>query len=139
MKNIMYAVWLGALFSLSTFGQQASADLILVNGKVFTADLGRPSAEAVAIRGERIVAVGSSYEVKRLANAKTRLIDLQGRIVIPGINDAHFHFMPDPQGFHLQFNSQEPSWTETVEAVKDRSEDAKRTVDFRRYRHQCFI
>lgn len=119
MKKIIYLIFLGALLSFSAFGQQVPADLILLNGKVFTAELGKPYAEAVAIRGERILAVGSSDEIKRLANAKTRVIDLQGRTVIPGINDAHFHFSPVPQGFHLQFKSEEPSWTETLEALKD--------------------
>jgi predicted amidohydrolase YtcJ len=119
MKTMVYFVLLGAVFSFSAaFAQESSADLILLNGKVFTADLDTPSAEAVAIRGERILAVGSSDEIKRLANAKTRLLDLQGRTVIPGINDAHFHFMPDPQGYRLQLKSQEPSWSETLEAVK---------------------
>jgi predicted amidohydrolase YtcJ len=120
MKTIAYFVILSVILSFSpAFAQESSADLILHNGKVFTADLEQPSAEAVAIRGERILAVGPSDEIKRLANAKTRLLDLQGRTVIPGINDAHFHFMPDPQGSRLQFNSQEPSWSETLEAVKN--------------------
>ncbi|MEO7658440.1 MAG: amidohydrolase [Pyrinomonadaceae bacterium] len=123
MKNILYVVFLSALLSLSALGQQVSADLILHNGKVFTADSGKPSAEAIAIRGERILAVGSSDEIKRLANAKTRLIDLQGRTVIPGINDAHFHFMPDPKGYQLQFKTLEPSWAETLEAVKNAVEE----------------
>ena len=64
MKNIVYVVFLSALLSLPTFGQQVSADLILLNGKVFTADLGKPSAEAVAIRGKRIIAVGTNKEIE---------------------------------------------------------------------------
>jgi predicted amidohydrolase YtcJ len=120
MKNIVYVVFLSAVFSLSAFGQQATADLILLNGKVFTADLTKPSDEAIVIRGERIFTVGSNDEIKKLAGAKTRLIDLQDRVVIPGINDAHFHFMPKPpQGFNLEFKSLEPSWSETVEAIKN--------------------
>jgi hypothetical protein len=65
--------------------------LILYGGKIFTADSDRPWAEAVAIRGERIVAVGADEEVLALREAATRLMDLQGRTVIPGINDAHIH------------------------------------------------
>lgn len=120
MKTLLEVLLLSAIFSVSAaFAQRSSAELILLNGKVCTGDMDTPAVEAVAIRGERIVAVGSSDEIKRLANANTRLIDLQGRTVIPGINDSHFHFMPDPQGFRLRFNSQEPSWTETIEAVTD--------------------
>lgn len=69
----------------------AAPDLVLTGGKVFTADPARPWAEAVAIRGERIVAVGSTDEVSRLAGTATRRIALDGRVVVPGFNDAHDH------------------------------------------------
>ncbi|HET7456111.1 MAG TPA: amidohydrolase [Gemmatimonadaceae bacterium] len=65
--------------------------LILTGGKVFTADSTHPWAEALAIRGERIVAVGTTADVRRLAGRATREIALGGRVVIPGINDAHDH------------------------------------------------
>jgi predicted amidohydrolase YtcJ len=117
MKNIISAIFFIAVFSLSASGQQVTADLILLNGKVFTSDPMKPFAQAIAIHGERILVVGSDAEIKKLGSAKTRLVDLQGRVVIPGINDAHFHFTPKPQGFHLEFKSLEPSWNETVEAI----------------------
>ncbi|MEP6789060.1 MAG: amidohydrolase family protein, partial [Acidobacteriota bacterium] len=117
MKGIALIVLLSALLPLSVLGQQAPADLILLNGKVFTSDSAKPYAESIAIRGERIISVGKSADIKLLAGAKTRLIDLQGRVVIPGINDAHFHFMPDPEGFTLQFKTMNPSWNETVDAI----------------------
>lgn len=66
-------------------------DLVLVGGRVFTADSSRPWAEAVAIRGERILAVGSTVDVVALAGPTTRRIELRGRVVIPGFNDAHDH------------------------------------------------
>jgi predicted amidohydrolase YtcJ len=67
------------------------AELVLLGGKVFTADSLRPWAEAVAIRGNRVVAVGSSAEIGRFAVDSTRRIQLGGRTVIPGFNDAHAH------------------------------------------------
>jgi len=97
---------------------QAPADLILLNGKVFTADSARPSAEAVAIRGECIVAVGTSVEIEKLAGAKTRRIDLQGSVVTPGFNDAHCHFWPFPKCVDLQFKTTERSWEETRTAIE---------------------
>src|ERR1700674_2248383 len=118
MKRIALTVLLGALLPLSVLGQQAPADLILLNGKIFTANSVQPYAQAVAIRGERIIAVGTSVDIKSLTGVKTRLIDLQGRVVIPGINDAHFHFMPDPKGYTLQFKSMNPSWKEAVDAIE---------------------
>jgi predicted amidohydrolase YtcJ len=79
------------LLSVALTASAQRPQLILYGGKVFTADSDRPWAEAVAIRGERIVAVGTDQEVLALRGADTRLMDLQGRTVIPGINDAHIH------------------------------------------------
>lgn len=66
-------------------------DIILTGGKVFTADSTNPWATAVAIRGDRILAVGDDATIERLAGARTRRIPLGGRVVIPGFNDAHTH------------------------------------------------
>ncbi len=71
--------------------RQESADLILAGGRVFTGNPSRPWAEAVAIRGEMIAAVGSDAEVRALAGPSTRVVELGGKLVIPGINDAHIH------------------------------------------------
>jgi hypothetical protein len=67
------------------------ADLILVNGRVYTLEEGRPWAQALAIRGERIAAVGTNEEVRRFHGPGTREIDLAGAFVSPGFNDAHVH------------------------------------------------
>ena len=72
-----------------------AADLVLLNGRVFTADPARPWAEALAIRGDRIVAVGTSAETAALASEGTSTRDLDGRTVIPGLDDAH---VVDPGG-----------------------------------------
>ena len=69
----------------------AEPSLVLLSGRVFTGDTARPWAEAVAIEGDRISAVGTTAEIKALAGATTKVIDLAGRLVIPGINDAHMH------------------------------------------------
>jgi predicted amidohydrolase YtcJ len=69
----------------------AEPSLVLVSGKVFTGDSSRPWAEAVAIEGDRISAVGTTAEIRALASPRTQVIDLGGRVVIPGINDAHMH------------------------------------------------
>ncbi|MBI1930274.1 hypothetical protein HYR99_39235 [Candidatus Poribacteria bacterium] len=126
MKRFLQVIFFNVLLPISVFGQGAPADFILLNGKVFTGDSAQPFAQAVAIRGERIIAVGTSAEIETLAGVKTQRIDLQGRMVVPGFNDAHFHFMPDPQGFHLQFKTlaiqnvgaEGPSWAEIVEAIE---------------------
>ncbi len=68
------------------------ADLVLVNGRVITMDDANPAAEAVAVRGERIVAVGSTAEIEARVGAETRRVDLAGKAVTPGLLDAHVHF-----------------------------------------------
>jgi len=65
--------------------------LILLNGVIYTGDTSRPRIEAVAIRGEIIVAAGATSEMRRLAGPGTRIVDLQGRFAMPGFNDAHIH------------------------------------------------
>ena len=66
---------------------QAPADLILLNGRIFTSDPSMQYANAVAIRGERIQAVGDNEAIRRLAGPETRVVDLAGRTVVPGFND----------------------------------------------------
>lgn len=80
-----------SLFLLRSDVEAQTADMILRNGKIFTADSNRLYVEAIAIKGNRVLAAGSNEEIDRLATAKTKRIDLQGRTVIPGLNDAHDH------------------------------------------------
>jgi predicted amidohydrolase YtcJ len=77
-----------ALWSSAT---AETADLILTNGRVFTADADRPWAQALAVRGERIAAVGDNGAVLARRGPDTRVIDLAGAFVTPGFNDAHVH------------------------------------------------
>ncbi|MDE2877364.1 amidohydrolase [Candidatus Palauibacter soopunensis] len=72
-------------------GPEEPADLVLLNGDVYTLDDERPAAEAVAIRGERIAVVGSDAEAEALVGPDTRVIDLDGAFVSPGFNDGHVH------------------------------------------------
>ena len=78
-------------FLLLASAQSSPADLILHNGKVWTGDAAKPSATAIAIDDGRIVAVGNDVDILKLADADTKRIDLKGRRVVPGINDAHTH------------------------------------------------
>jgi len=70
-----------------------AADLIVTNARVWTVDPQRPEAEALAILGERLVAVGNRAEVEAWRGPSTEVIDAGGRRVLPGFNDAHVHFV----------------------------------------------
>ncbi len=97
--------------------QKVNPDLILFNGKIFTANASRLYVEALAIRGERIVAAGTSKEVIALAAPNTKRIDLGGRTVIPGINDAHMHLGIAPAAYHLPLKGIDPGWREITDAL----------------------
>ncbi len=80
------------LWGASMLNLHAQVDLVALHGKVWTENPRQPEAEAFAVTGHRIAAVGSDAEIAKLAGPGTRLIDLQGRRVVPGFNDAHVHF-----------------------------------------------
>src|SRR5215467_5044544 len=77
-----------------------SADLIITNAKIWTVDKTRANAEALAVLGERIVAVGSAAEVDAWHGPQTKVLDAQGKLLLPGFNDSHVHFVDG--GDHLQ-------------------------------------
>jgi len=97
--------------------QQSAPDLVMFNGKIFTSNSSLPYVEALAIRGDRIVALGTSKEVVALARKETRRIDLGGRTVIPGINDAHVHLGVEPSHYDLPLKSNDPTWQEMTDAL----------------------
>src|SRR5262245_48074524 len=68
------------------------AELVLKNGVIYTVNDAQPKAEALATRYGRIIFVGSSAEVKQYEGKSTRVIDLKGKTVVPGMIDAHYHF-----------------------------------------------
>ena len=92
MKKIRLIIGLSAFCVMPAFTPVWAAGLVLTNGKILTLDKAHPRAEAVAIEGNRIVAVGSSGDIaKYIEKGVTRVIDLQGKLVLPGFNDAHAH------------------------------------------------
>jgi predicted amidohydrolase YtcJ len=83
----------------TTNSSTLAADLIIINANVRTMDRNQPNASAIAILGNRIVAVGSNDYINQLAGSSTKVIDARGQLVLPGFNDAHVHFMSG--GFQL--------------------------------------
>jgi predicted amidohydrolase YtcJ len=103
MKKLIWTLVAGlAVASLAVEAQQAAPDLILSNGKIITVDETFSIAQAVAVRGDRIVAVGSNQEINRLAGPNTRRIDLRGKSVMPGFIDNHAHFQEEGEYWTLE-------------------------------------
>src|SRR5262245_19263393 len=102
-----------------------SPDTVLVNGKILTVDAQSSVREALAIRDGRIVALGTSADMRKLAGAQTRLIDLGGRTVIPGLIDSHLHAIRAALSFTTEVN-----WigVRTLEEALGRVKDAARTM-----------
>ena len=100
-----------------------SADLVLRGGKVVTLDEAMPEAEAVAVVGDRIAAVGSDAEIERWIGASTEVIDLEGRLAIPGFIEAHGHLMKIGRGAVNLPLAEAKSWDEIVGMVR-RAADA---------------
>jgi predicted amidohydrolase YtcJ len=94
-------------------------DIIVTNGKIFTSDEKQLYAEALAIKGNRIITVGKKNEIEKLAKPSTKLIDVEGRTVIPGLNDAHYHHNPIHKGYTISFpeDGREPLWPELKDSI----------------------
>jgi len=102
-----------------------SPETILVNGKILTVDAQSSVREALAIRGGRITALGTSAEMRKLAGSQSRVIDLGGRTVIPGLIDSHLHAIRAALSFTTEVN-----WigVRTLEEALGRVKDAARTM-----------
>jgi hypothetical protein len=93
-KLVQSVLTLLLVASTPVFAQsQPAADLIVTNAKVWTGDKAQPSAESVAILGDRIVAVASNKEVEAWRGPNTKVVDAGGKLLVPGFNDAHVHFV----------------------------------------------
>lgn len=99
MSSIIKRLLLALLTPLAFACTSTDApDLILINGKVWTGITESSFQEAVAIKGNLIVAVGKSDSIRSLADSKTQVIDLEGKLVTAGFNDAHIHFLSGSKG-----------------------------------------
>lgn len=90
MKNFVPRL-LAAAVAFASMEAMAGADMVLFNGKVFTADKARPMVQAIAVENGKVLAVGSDAEIKALADASTQRVDLGGKALMPGLIDTHSH------------------------------------------------
>jgi len=97
MKTFL-AIHLMCFFVIPVFAQEPS--LAVINAKVWTADESKPLAQAVAVRDGKFIAVGTTEEIQALVGKETKVIDAEGKLVLPGLIDNHTHFLSG--GFQLQ-------------------------------------
>ena len=105
--------------------QPDPATLVLRNGKVVTVDAAMPEAQAIAIRGDRIVAVGTNQVIQQYVGAATQVIDLRGRLAIPGLVESHGHFMGLGQSKMTLDLMDVKDWDQIVSMVADAARQAK--------------
>src|SRR5437868_12445397 len=96
MLKPLISMLLGVILLSSVFGQ-VSADIVVTNANIHTMDGKRTVAHSIAALNGKIIAVGSDGDTKSLIGPKTRVINAQGKLVLPGFNDAHVHFLPTGQ------------------------------------------
>lgn len=101
------------------------ASLVLKNGKIATLDPAHPKAEALAARGQRIVAIGSNAEVRRFIGPKTTVIDLKGKPAYPGFIEGHGHFLSLGRSLMSLDLKAAKNWSEIVTVVQKAVHKAK--------------
>ena len=126
MKQVLTAVVMLVGLIRPALAAAQGADTVLINGKVLTVDREFSTREAIAIRDGRIVAVGTTADVRKLAGAQTRIIDLQGKTVIPGLIDSHLHAIRAALSFSTEVNwIGVRSLTEAVARIRDAARTMK--------------
>lgn len=93
MKISFSAALLLLMTGVFASGQTLTADLVITNAAVHTMNPANKAARSIAVLGNKIVAVGSDADTRPLIGAKTRVIDAKGKVIVPGFNDAHVHFL----------------------------------------------
>ena len=124
MPRLLLVVLLAALIGTPS-AQTPPADLIFHNAKIYTADDARPRAEAIAIRGDRIAAVGSSADVLKMKGDATKVVDARGAAILPGLHDAHGHFSGLGASLQVLRLRGTASWEQIVGMVRRRAASAR--------------
>ena len=106
-------------------GAQAPADLVVVNGRIYTVDNARPVASAMAVRAGRVLFVGSDAEARILAKGSANVIDLHGGTVVPGLVDAHAHLLGLGNTLRRVNLAGSTSYDEVIERVRAWAKDVK--------------
>jgi predicted amidohydrolase YtcJ len=128
------------LFVVSPVTAQNKADIILVNGKIWTGDDVPAFVEAVAIAGNKIIEIGKTDIIKKLADKNTKVVDLHGKLVTAGINDAHIHFLSGSLGLSAidQFESKTKEDAVKVVEIFAKNHPEKKWLTGRGWQYSLF-
>ena len=124
-SRLLLAAFGAILVSSAAQAQQSRADLVLLHGDLFTVDSQHPRARAIAVRGNRIAAVGSDSEIQRWVGPKTRVVDLHGRLAIPGFIDGHGHYTGLGESKLVLDLTKALTWDDIVAQVRNAAASAK--------------
>jgi len=140
MKKLSITLSVFVMILTTACNSKEKADLVIINGKVLTIDEANPEAEAVAIKGEIIIATGTTKKISgMIEKGVTKVIDARGRLVIPGFNDAHVHFGPlDPDYIELRYTTDPSVITEKVKQQIARSRPGE-LIRGGHWEHEMFI
>lgn len=140
MKILITLLSIITMIVSGSCSKKEKADLVIINGKVLTIDKDNPAAEAIAVKGEKIIAVGSTREISgMIVDGSTKVIDAHGRLVIPGFNDAHAHFGPlDPDYVELRYTTDPSVITEKTRAQVLKSKPGE-VIRGGHWEHEMFI
>jgi predicted amidohydrolase YtcJ len=140
MKNLITLLSIITMIISCSNNKKEKADLVIINGKVLTIDKDNPLAQAIAIKGEKIIAVGTTQKISGMIDkSSTKVIDAGGRLVIPGFNDAHVHFGPlDPDYIELRYTTDPSVITEKVREQVARSKPGE-LIEGGHWEHEMFI
>ncbi|MDH7492816.1 MAG: amidohydrolase family protein, partial [Candidatus Saccharicenans sp.] len=118
LKSIFFFLLIVSIFFLQTgcARKPEPADLIITEAKIYTVNPSQPWAEAVAIKGEKIIFVGSARQARKYAGPSTKIIQAGGRLLLPGFQDSHVHFVSGS----LNLNRVDLAGTRNVEEIQDR-------------------
>src|SRR5664279_4299488 len=140
MKKLIISLSTMIMIISGAYSQQGKADLVIINGKVLTIDKDNPLSEAIAIKGEKIIAVGKTSDISALIEkGYTKVIDANGRLVVPGFNDAHVHFGPlDPDYVELRYTTNPEVIAQKVKAQIAKSRPGE-LINGGHWEHEMFI
>ncbi|HEY5470713.1 MAG TPA: amidohydrolase [Bacteroidales bacterium] len=140
MKNLIIVLSLIAMLTTFSCTRNKKADLVIINGKVLTINKDNPTVEAIAVKGETIIAIGTTSTISNyIEKGTTVVIDAKGRLVIPGFNDAHVHFGPlDPDYIELRYTTDPSVITEKVKAQVAKSKPGE-LIKGGHWEHEMFV